>query len=206
MNIFIDELDLDHLLVTGSAAAEEKARFDLGGYPIPNREGSAAAGKKAEAGRPLDLDGLRDLAISGTMRVGRLTVANLVFRDLLMPLSLVGGTMTYADMKASFYGGTLTSSGRVAFGKGLAYDCLASAKGIDFGELARDMGVRARLDGKADFSIDVNGRIERTDCITDGLNGHVAFATGTLICQDVDKEDMPKGRPLIFATTRGSAS
>jgi len=167
-------LDLSELLQREATA---KA-----GAPAAQKSQPSSADKRVFPADPLQLGGLKAADADLDLRVDRLVLPNkLPVEAVTAHLVLSGGRLEVQPLGLRIGGGTAT--GQVALdasaGKAASLAARIDAKGIDLGQVLRQMGNPDLVTGtKTDLSLNVRGNGGSVRDLMAGLNGEVLLVLG----------------------------
>lgn len=161
-DLALDALDLDRYL--GPDAP-----------PDAEGEGDAAAATAAEADIPVEL--LRDLALDGRVKLGRLGFAGATLGDVSATLRAAGGRLRIDPLTAALYGGRYRGAvGIDATGPLAAITLDQQLDAVQVAPVLRDLYGSDKLTGVLSGRIDVRGRGNAGDAIVRTLAGTVALS------------------------------
>ncbi|MDT8310083.1 MAG: AsmA family protein [Methylophaga sp.] len=192
------QLTLDQSQISGQFAVENFAkpgyRFDLSldeidadRYLPPVKEGdqqsappaSAAAGGAAE----LPLQTLREINARGSLKIGKLKASGITSENVVVTIDAKDGLIKLNPMQADLYQGNYHGNVTVdARGDVLKLAIDERLEGIQAGPLLKDLTGDAKISGKADANIKLNGSGKDIDAIKQTLsgNGNFSFSDGAL--------------------------
>ncbi len=192
------QLTLDQSQITGQFGVENFAkpgfRFDLSldeidadSYLPPVKEGqqqsappaSAAAGGATE----LPLQTLRDINARGSLKIGKLKASGITSENVVVTIDAKDGLIKLSPMQADLYQGKYQGNVNVdARGDVLKLAIDERLEGIQAGPLLKDLTGDAKISGKANANIKLNGTGKDIDAIKQTLsgNGNFSFNDGAL--------------------------
>ena len=192
------QLTLDQSQITGQFGVENFAkpgfRFDLSldeidadRYLPPVKEGeqksappaSAAAGGATE----LPLQTLRDINAKGSLKIGKLKASGITSENVVVTIDAKDGLIKLNPMQADLYQGKYRGNVNVdARGDLLKLAIDERLEGIQAGPLLKDLTGDAKISGKANANIKLNGTGKDIDSIKQTLsgNGNFSFNDGAL--------------------------
>jgi len=131
---------------------------------------------------PLNFGGIKELNLSGSLRVGELKMAKLKAEKLAANIRAEQSMLMIAPLSASFYGGTLAGSVSVAAQDKQQVTLKQNLRGFHMGALLADTPAAGKLAGKGDFVIDVSAEGSTIGALRKSLNGSasLALARGSL--------------------------
>lgn len=126
---------------------------------------------KQEPESPIDLSALKSLNASGSVRIGKLKVANIKSSNVRLDVKAGGGRVEVDPLSANLYQGsmkgalsaTTTASPRVAVRQNLS--------GISIGPLIRDLADKDLLEGRGNVALDVTAQGATASAMKKALNG-----------------------------------
>jgi AsmA protein len=159
-DLALDEIDLDRYLPPQTEA-------------VPPTPAEAAAGGAGA----LPVEMLRSLNLDGSMKIGKLKVAQLRSQDILVQVKAKDGVVRVNPARASMYQGSYTGDVQLDVSKAKPRISMnESLKGIQAGPLLKDLTGDDRLRGTADLSAKLTAVGDTPDAMTATLNGDAAFA------------------------------
>ena len=150
-----DNIDLDAFL--GLENAEATTEKDSAGTgPAPGAEPAATpAGDKSQ--EP-DLTALKTLDVAGTMKLGKLKVANAKMASVLVDMKVAKGVLTLKHFDADLYGGTIKTQATInANDKLPRYKVAKQIRGVQIQPLLVDVIDNDVLAGKGDITLNLAG-------------------------------------------------
>ena len=134
---------------------------------------------KIFSGDPLPLAGLRAVDATLRYRAGTIVTGGARLQDATVGVTLKGGNLTVAPIKAAIGGGSLVGTVTLDGRKDIA-GLAAKIKfaNVDLGELLAEMKISGDLEGRASLDLDVAGRGDSVAKIMAGLNGHAVLLMG----------------------------
>ncbi len=135
-----------------------------------------AKDEKSQAESPIDFSGLKSLNASGSVRIGKLKVANLKSTNVRLDFKAGGGRVEANPLSANLYQGsmkgalsaTTTASPKIAIQQNLT--------GISVGPLLKDLADKDLLDGHGNVSFNVNTQGATTSAMKKALQGNAAVS------------------------------
>ena len=165
--------DLDHSAVSFDLAANtlnlDRYRGPATGTPATRRSPGPA-----KLPTPLPLESLRKLNLHGTLRLSSATVSNVLFTDLVIPLTAKDGHIRLGPTEAHLYGGSC--DGDIVLDAQLEQAQLSLNQHVhdtDIGALVKAAFESARLSGRADVDAAVAGVGNTDEAILRSLNGKI---------------------------------
>ena len=159
-DLALDEIDLDRYLPPQTEAAP----------PTPAEAAAGGAGA-------LPVETLRTLNLDGSMKIGKLKVAQLRSTDILVRIKAKEGVVRVNPAKASMYEGSYTGDVTLDVTKAKPRISMNEAlKGIQAGPLLKDLTGDDQLRGTANLSAKLNAVGDTPDAMTRTVNGDAAFA------------------------------
>lgn len=151
-------------------------RLDLDRYFPPAKAAAGKGGaKEEEADAPVDLSALKDLDLSGALRIGQLQARGLRAQNLRIGLKAAGGRLDLAPVSAALYGGSLSAQAQArADDNRLALQ--AALTGVDLGPLLKDLLDRDLLDGRGSVKLDLATGGGSVQALKRGLGGSASVA------------------------------
>lgn len=157
----VDQLDVDRYLSKPAPAKADGARQD----PKPSSPPGSAAEK------PVDLSALKSISAQGTLRFGRLKVANVSASQVRADIKLFEGRLDVNPLTASLYEGSLSGAFSAQSASSPAFSLKQQLSGVNVGALLKDAANSEKLEGKGTFSLDVTTQGDTTAALKRGLNG-----------------------------------
>ena len=167
-------MDFNHPAYTLELIAN---RFDLDRYL------AAGWGKRLQDdATPLDLGVIKELNLSGSLRIGEFKMAKLKASKLAADIRVEKSTLTIAPLSANFYGGTLVGSFSAAAQDKQQITLKQNLKGFQMSALLADTPAVGKLAGKGEVVLDVSVEGDTIGALRKSLNGSasLAFARGSL--------------------------
>lgn len=167
-------MDFNHPAYTLELIAN---RFDLDRY--------LAAGwskRFQDDATPLDLGVIKELNLSGSLRIGEFKMAKLQAGKLAADIRVEKSTLTIAPLSANFYGGTLAGSVSAAAQDKQQITLKQNLKGFHLGALLAGTPAAGKLAGKGEFVLDVSAEGDTIGALRKSLNGSASLvlARGSL--------------------------
>jgi len=195
------QLSLDDTRISGSAGVSQFAepaitfaltadQLDVDRYlpPVPEEDEAAAAGEQEAAprtgksaasgnGADLPLDALRKLNLDGSLKIGRLKVANLNTSDIDIRITAGDGVLQINPVKASLYQGSMQGNVRLNVKQDTPrLNIKEKITGVQAGPLLKDLTGDDKLQGTADVSADLKAAGATPEAIKRTLDGSSAFS------------------------------
>lgn len=125
---------------------------------------------------PLDLGAIKELNLSGSLRVGEFKMAKLKANKLSADIRIEKSMLTIAPLSANFYGGTLSGS-ISATAQGTPQMTLKqNLKGFQMSALLADTSAAGKLAGKGSLAIDLSAEGDTVGMVRKSLNGSATLA------------------------------
>ena len=173
-DIDIDAIDADRYLAPGAVPEE-------GG-------GSAADAVEIPA------QSLRELALSGSLKIGRLKFSGIESSNVEVGINARDGDIRVHPSRADLYGGSYTGDIRVnASGEVPVLSMNERVTDIDFGAFAGTVIEDSPLKGRVTGSLALEGRGHNTNQIRETLNGRTSFAFADGVIEGVDLMEILEG-------------
>lgn len=188
---------LDDSAITGNFSITDierrRLRFDLDidtldadRYLPPATDGSGA-NSDSSADTPLPVDLIRELDLSGTVRIGNLNVAGIRSSNVSATLRARNGELQVSPSQAELYGGKYQGDVRLAArGDELAISMNEKVSGVQAGALAGDLFDSRRLSGAADVNLKLSGRGRTMRALRESLGGNLDFVFSDGYLEGVD--------------------
>lgn len=125
---------------------------------------------------PLDLGGIKELNLSGSLRIGEFKMAKLKAGKLAADIRVEKSTLTIAPLSANFYGGTLAGSVSVAAQDKQQVTLKQNLKGFQMGALLADTPAAGKLAGKGELVLDISAEGDTIGALRKSLNGFISLA------------------------------
>jgi AsmA protein len=163
-------------------------RLDVARYLPPEKRGAAATpGAAAAAAATLPLDTLGALSAKGTLRIGKLRLANMNISNALAKVNAAKGLVRLSPVSARLYGGrykgniVLDARGKVAqmsFNEELA--------SVNIGGLLKALKGKAPVTGIGTARVKLRTRGNNKDQLVAGLNGDAEFRVNKGTIRSID--------------------
>lgn len=189
-SVDMDKLDLDRL-----QGEKPQAR----GKPAPGGKGAAAE-------RPIDLSGLKDLNLDGSVKIGDLRAANAHATNVRVGIKAQGGRLAVNPMNANLYGGTLSGSASAAAASAPAFTAKTTLAGVSIGPLLKDVAGNDRLEGTGNVTLDLSTRGATVNAMKKAVGGNVAVKLTDGHVKGVNIAQKLREAKATLATLRGKAS
>jgi AsmA protein len=152
-------------------------RIDVDRY-LPPHQSEAPAGAPTAGDIELPAEALDTLALEGTIKVGRLALANLDIEDVSTGISVGGGEAHLTNAGARLYGGRFDGSFDVkAAGAQPGLTLTGKAQGLELAPLIGALtGGPAHVSGKGDFDLSLSGLGATVIDNVETAGGRVAFS------------------------------
>jgi AsmA protein len=150
-DLAMDQLDVDHYFPPRTDKAEQPG-----------------AASKEEAS--IDWSGLQGLNLRGTVQIGRLKVAQLVFNQIHMQIKAANGQLDIAPHRAQLYKGSLTGALAVN-AQANTVSMRETLTGIDINPLLVDLAGKDMLEGRGQLILDLNTRGKQVSALKKALTG-----------------------------------
>ncbi len=124
----------------------------------------------------VDLAGLKDMNLRGSVRVGEIKMAKLEARKLAADIKIEQSALTIAPMSARLYGGTLTGSIGVAAQGTPQITLKQKLRGFQMNALLAATSGAGRLIGKGDVALDIDAVGGSIGALRHSLNGVASLA------------------------------
>jgi AsmA protein len=186
------QMTLDDTRIQGSAAIDldhAAVSFDLGlntlnldryRAPIQKDAAQRSPTPAKQPPTPLPLEGLRKLNVHGTVRGGSVTVSNVLFTDLVVPLTAQDGHIRLGPTQAHLYGGSC--DGDIHLDTGINLDAGSAqaelslnehVHGTDIGALLKAAFDSTRVVGRGDANVVMKGSGNTDDALIRSLSGKI---------------------------------
>lgn len=161
----------------------EVTNLDIDRYLAPpeTTEVAGNAAKKTTANQPkpsapLPLAALRELDINGRLRVARLTVAQVVLKDVDVVLTANKGVLHAQPVNLNLYGGSLNGNIQIDVRAPIPRLTLnKSTQALNILPLLKDTLNNEKLSGLLDLTVHLTGTGSNMDALIKTLNGDVNF-------------------------------
>ncbi|WP_428311906.1 AsmA family protein [Hydrocarboniphaga sp.] len=155
-----DVLDADRYMAPRPATPKEKVEkvksSDLNNTEIP-------------------VDALAKLDIDGTLDVAKLTLRGLKLSDVRLTLAGPKGAAKTASLNGRLYGGSFTSSTRIAPGARPGFAFKTSLQTLQLGPFLKDLSGNDKVDGIGTIDLDLTSAGKTVGDVRKALNGTVAL-------------------------------
>jgi len=137
---------------------------------------SGGSSDKVFPSDPLPVDPLRLVDADVQVKIGTLTTAVMVAKDVVVPIKLSNGNLNIDPMTASVASSTINSTlGLDASGATPSLALKLTADKLDVGKMLKDAQVTDMLTGIGDLKIDVRGQGASIAAIMAALNGNASL-------------------------------
>ena len=186
-------IKLDQSVISGSAGitnlSAQTAEFalkldaiDADRYLPPKSVAQAPAAapatpaEKAKAdAEPLPVDALDKFDANGTVEIGKLKLSGISMANVRLGIAAAKGREKKIDLAANLYGGSMTTSTRIAPGARPSYVESLRLTSIAAGPLLKDFTGKESMTGEGNVSLEVTSSGKTRGEIKRALNGDVAF-------------------------------
>lgn len=156
-------------------------QIDLDRYLPPKVEGQGKAATPATAAAAgaglLPVETVRKLNLNGSLRIGKLKVANIRTANAVITLGAQNGLVKLHPLSANLYEGTYQGNmGFNAKGKVPQITLDESLKGVQAGPLLKDVFGKEKITGTATLSAKLRAQGNTSDALINSLSGQTAFA------------------------------
>jgi len=148
-------------------------RINLDRYRVnkPAAVAPAKADPKAAADKPIDLAFLKDLNVTGNVRIDGVTVQNMKAANLRAGIRIAGGRAAVEPLTASLYGGSVSGALSATAANPPQFAVRQSLTGIQVGALLRDAIGKEPVDGRGNVQLDVTTRGATVPAMKKALDG-----------------------------------
>jgi AsmA protein len=161
-NLGIDEIDFDRYL-----------------SPPDKKEGGttgAGAGDGKQEEGEISVDAIKDLNLSGSLRIAKLKIKNLRMDNAVLSLRAKDGVMVIEPFTANFYQGRINLVGRVdARGARPLYGLNAQTSGIKIEPMLTALNGSSKISGTGNLNLNLNASGGTSDALKRNANGNVDF-------------------------------
>ncbi|UCH19508.1 MAG: AsmA family protein [Deltaproteobacteria bacterium] len=162
----VDQIDLNRYL---------PAKWYQKGSPSKS-ETTQKSNHKAPARRKTAYDILRQIALKGSIRTGKVRVSQVMIYNFEATASGKNGILHLAPVTLKFYGGDIAASGSVNFRKKIPNSHLRiSASNVQLGPLLQDIWQKDLLEGTVNAQVMLRGTGDTAKRIGKTLNGSGEF-------------------------------
>ena len=126
----------------------------------------------------LDLGGLKDMNLSGSLHAGEIRVAKLKASRVGAIIKIEQSELTIAPLSARVYGGILTGSFSADAQAKPLFTLAQNLKGVQMNSLLADTAAIGKLDGKGDIVLNISAEGGSVGELRKTLNGRLALALG----------------------------
>ncbi|MDB5972095.1 MAG: AsmA family protein [Hydrocarboniphaga sp.] len=155
-----DTLDADRYLAPRTETPKEKVEkiksADLNSTEIP-------------------VDALAKLDVDGTLDVAKLTLRGLKLSDVRLTLTGPKGAAKIASLNGKLYGGSFTSTTRIAPGLRPGFAFKTSLQSLALGPFLKDLSGKDKVDGIGTIELDLTSAGKTVGDLRKALNGTVAL-------------------------------
>ncbi len=193
-------LDLDAVMGILPEGGEPAAKARRPAAPAPEGELLPAATRRE----------IQGASAHGTIAVGKLRGGRLEATDVKARATLSRGTLTLDEMTAAVFGGRVSAAGsKVSLTESVpSWKLAATLHGIDLERAMSAFAGRAPLLGKADGTLDVDGKGTEWEKLREGLVGLAALAVkdGALTTTDLGGDVLGGISKGLAAVGKGGAA
>ncbi len=145
--------------------------------------------KKESGDGRIDLSALKGLNLSGTARIGQLTVAKVKASDIRVRLEAKNGRVDVAPLSARLYEGRIEGS-LSADANGNRFAAKQNLTNVRIAPLLKDLADRDMLEGRGNVALDVAAQGETVDALKKSLAGtaRIALADGAIKGIDIGQK------------------
>lgn len=194
-NLDMDTLDLERLQGDKPQVKKPQATDK----PAPARAGAAAE-------QPIDLSGIKDLNLDGSVKIGQLKAGNVKAGNVRLGIKAQGGRLTLNPMNAELYGGTVSGSAGAAAAAAPAFTAKTTLAGVSVGPLLRDLADNDRLEGTGNVTLDLAAQGATVSALKKALGGSVAVKLTDGHVKGVNVAQKLREAKATLATLRGKTS
>jgi len=188
-DVNIDQLDADRYV------AKSDAKGKPGGPP------SEPKGKPRE--EPFDLGALKDLNITGTVRIGSLKVSGVKASNVRLDVKGANGRLDVSPLTANLYQGSLAGALSVNAAATPAFAVKQKLTGVSVGPLLRDLADNDTLEGKGNVAVDVRAQGNTVSALKKALNGTAAVDLADGALKGIDIAGSIRSAKAALGTLRG---
>ena len=177
---------VDQTAVSGSARvmSSGEVRFqlvadevNLDRYRAPAEEPLEDGAAVAIADIEIPAEQLRELALDGTLKIGKMTLVGLKSSDVSVGIKAAAGDIRVKPARANLYGGTYNGDIRLdASGAVPALSLNERLEGVQFGPFVEDLLGSTHLSGKVSGRITASGSGHTSNELTSSADGNAVFA------------------------------
>ncbi len=125
--------------------------------------------------QPLDLSALRALNLDGSLRIGRLKVANIKSSGVRLDVKAHKGQLNVNPLSASLYQGSMNGSLSVNAAATPAIGVDENLKGINVAALTRDAAGFDTLEGRGNVAVNINMQGNTVSAMKKAMNGNLSL-------------------------------
>jgi AsmA protein len=126
----------------------------------------------------VDLGGLKDLNLSGSVHAGEIRVAKLKANKLAAGIKIEQSVLTIAPVSARLYGGTLSGSFSASAQGKPQITLMGNLAGIQVNSLLADTAAIGKLNGRGDVALNISTEGGSIGELRKALNGNLSLALG----------------------------
>ena len=145
-------------------------QLDVDRYLPPKAPG--AKGTKAEPESPIDLSALKSLHANGSIKIGKLKVANIKSSNVRLDIKSASGRINVSPLSANLYEGTLRGALSATASANPQLTLQQQLTGINIGPLLRDAADKDLIEGRGNVALDVSTQGATVSAMKKGLNGN----------------------------------
>jgi len=145
--------------------------------------------KKESGAGHIDLSALKGLNLSGTARIGQLTVAKIKASDIRVRIEAKNGRLDVAPLSAKLYDGHIEGS-LSADANGNRFTAKQNLANVRLGPLLKDLADQDLLEGRGNVALDVAAQGGTVDALKKSLAGtaRIALADGAIKGIDIGQK------------------
>ena len=151
-------------------------QFDADLY-LPKKQGGADAKAAPAAEEPFDLSALKNLNLEGSLRLGKLKVANVKSSQVRLDVKAHNGTLSLNPLSANLYQGSLNGSITVNAAHATPdFSVNEKLGGINIGPLLKDGANFDMLEGKGNVTLNLRAQGNTVGALKKALDGNMALS------------------------------
>lgn len=184
-------------------------QFDADLY-LPKKQAGAEGGAKAAPSKeePFDLSGLKKLNLEGSLRIGKLKVANVKSSQIRLDVKARNGVLALNPLSANLYQGSMGGSITVDASRATPdFSVNEKLSGISIGPLLKDAAGFDMLEGRGSVMLNVHTQGSTVGALKKALGGSAAVNLADGAVKGINVAKTLRGAGSLFgkqAQTQGA--